>query len=287
MFRDYLKHYLDAVHAYRPGFQIASNWLYTTYVPERPELPVDFISGDYLGDACVSRARLEGRYLSGVGKPWDLMAWGFQSGRRNPVGPVHKSSVQLMQEASVVVAQGGGFQIYYQPTQAGKIDDRHIDVMAKVARFCREREALSHNAETLPEIGVLFSGYSLYHTVPKLFGGWGDHVNQCRGMVDALVESHYCVDVIPDWRLREVASRYPMIVVPEFADIGAAARDILLAYAHDGGTLLIAGAENAARFRDVLQVRFRGGARDQPAYVPGAEVFADVRGVWQAVEAAG
>ncbi len=287
VFRDYVRHYLDALHAFRPGFQIASNWLYTTYVPERPELPVDFISGDYLGNACVSRARLEARYLSWVGKPWDLMAWGFQSGRRNPVGPVHKSAVQLMQEAAVVLAQGGGFQIYYQPTRAGRIDDRHIEVMARVARFCRRREALCHNSETVPEIGVLFSGYSLYHTVPKLFGGWGQAVHPCQGMVDALVEGHYPVDVIPDWRLPELAPRYPMIIVPDWPEIGAQARDRLLAYARDGGTLLIAGAENAAQFRDALQVRFRGDPRDQPAYVPGAEVFADVRGLWQDVEAAG
>lgn len=286
-FRRYLKHYLDAIHAFRPGFEIASNWLYTTYVPERPELPVDFISGDYLGDACISRARLEARYLSQVGRPWDLMAWGFQSGRSNPVGPIHKSSVQLMQEASVVLAQGGGFQIYYQPTRAGKIDSRHIDVMAKVARFCRARQDLCHKSESVPEIGVLFSKHSLYNTVPKLFGGWGDHVNPARGMVDALVEGAFCVDTIPDWRLTETASRYSLIVVPDWPDIGGEARDLLLRYARGGGKILIAGVENARLFQDVLQVRLPGEPADQPAYVPGEEVFADVSGVWQDIEPEG
>jgi len=43
-------------------------------VPEEPELPVDFLSGDYLGNASISTARLEARYLSQTGRPWDLMA---------------------------------------------------------------------------------------------------------------------------------------------------------------------------------------------------------------------
>ncbi len=166
-FRRYVKHYIDALHKARPKFQIASNWLYSTFVPERPELPVDFISGDYLGNASISTARLEARYMAQTGMPWDLMAWGFA---RGPAGPVHKSAVQLQQESAVVLAQGGGFQIYYQPTRAGKLDDRHVDVMARVAEFCRARQALSHKSEMVPQIGVLFSTTSLYSTSGKLFG---------------------------------------------------------------------------------------------------------------------
>ncbi|MCW5978291.1 MAG: hypothetical protein KIT09_09450 [Bryobacteraceae bacterium] len=286
-FRKYVRHYLDEIHKFRPQFQIASNWLYTTLAPERPELPVDFISGDYLGNACISRARLESRYLSWADKPWDLMAWGFQNARGETIGPVHKPAAQLMQESSVVLAQGGGFQIYYQPTRAGKVDDRHIGVMEKVARFCRERQELSHKSETVPEVGVLFSKESLYSTTGKLFGGWGRAEEAAAGIVDALVENHYSVDVIPDWKLSEVAGRYACLVVPDWADISAGARDILLSYGRGGGRLLIAGARNAELFKEALQVRLAGTASVQRAWIPGAEVFADVHGLWQDVEPAG
>ena len=286
-FRAYLKHYAGRLHEFRPEFEIASNWLYTTYVPERPDLPVDFISGDYLGNACISRARLEARYLAQVDKPWDLMAWGFQSGRSNPVGPIHKSAVQLQQEAAVVLAQGGGFQIYYQPTRAGYLDDRHVGVMERVARFCRDRQALCHRSETVPEIGVLFSKHSLYACAGKLFGGWGAHVDAARGVVDALVDNQLCADVIPDWKLAEAAGKYALIVVPDWPDIGEEARDTLLGYARNGGKLLLIGAENTALFRDALQVRFTGAAARASAYIPGREVFADVSGLWQDIEAGG
>lgn len=280
-FRRYVKHYVDVLHAFRPNFQIASNWLYSTFVPERPDLPVDFISGDYLGNASISTARLEARYMSQTGKPWDLMAWGFVSGNG---GPIHKSAVQLRQEASVVLAQGGGFQIYYQPTRAGKIDDRHIEVMAQVAGFCRARQAVSHRTEPVPQIGLVFSTTSLYSTANKLFGSWGAASNPARGLMDALIENHYSVDVIPEWKLEGMARTYPVILVPDWPNLGAKVRDILLGYVKGGGKLLIAGAQNAALFGEVLGVKLLGPASDQSAYLAGEEVFASVRGLWQEVE---
>ena len=283
-FRRYLKHYLNVLHKSHPKFQIASNWLYTTYVPEKPDLPVDFISGDYLGNASISTARLEARYLSAVGKPWDLMAWGFQRATQSRVGLSHKPAVQLQQEAAVVLAQGGGFQVYYQPTRAGWIDERNVGVMARVAQFCRDRQAVSHQTEAVPEIGVVFSKTSLYRTANKLFGGWGSHCDPARGFVDALVECQYSVDVIPEWRIRELASQYWLIVLPDWPNIGTDVKDDLAAYVKNGGTLLIAGAETAALFRDHLPVRFIGSPSDQAAFVPGTEVFANVKGMWQTVE---
>ena len=286
-FRRYLRHYLEVMHKSHPKFQIASNWMYTTYVPEKPDIPVDYISGDYLGNASISSARLESRYLSSVGKPWDLMAWGFQRGLDNPVGNIHKPAVQLEQESSVVLAQGGGFQIYYQPTRAGRLNDGHIEVMAQLGRFCRARQAISHKSETWPQIGVLFSRHSLYMNAPRLFGGWGRRVSAARGVVDALVEAHYPVDVIPDWKLKDVVSSYGLIVVPDWEDIGDEAAGLLTAYVQKGGKALLIGAENAAMFQEPLGIRLLGAPADQSAYVKGTALLANVRGVWQNMEAAG
>lgn len=283
-FREYVKHYIDEIHRFRPSFQVASNWLYTTYVPERPELPVDFISGDYLGNASISTARLEARYLSAVQKPWDLMAWGFQHNAASVTGHSHKSAVQLQQEAAVVLAQGGGFQIYYQPTRAGWIDERNTRVMAQVARFCRARQAVSHQTEAVPGIGVVFSSTSLYTTANKMFGGWGANTNPARGIVDALVANQYSVDVIPEWRLAELAGRYGLIVLPDWPNAGLAVKDTLTRYVRGGGKLLLVGAENAALFAPELPVTLSGDAAVQQAFVAGREVFANVSGHWQNIE---
>lgn len=279
-FRKYVRHYVEALHASHPKFQIASNWLYSTFVPERPELPVDFLSGDYLGNASISTARLEARYLAATGKPWDLMAWGFQSSGKEHN---HKPAVQLMQEASVVLAQGGGFQIYFVPSRAGHIEQSFVGVMEQVARFCRDRQRWCHKSESVAQAAVLVSSHSLYSGSSRMFGGWGAAVDPARGLIDALVESHYSVDVIPDWRLGEDLSRTPLIAVPDWHDIGTEARDALIRYAKQGGNLLLAGAETTGLFAEQLGVKLDG-AGHQHCFITGKEVLGNVTGLWQRVQ---
>ena len=285
-FRRYVRHYVDTLHRTRPGFQIASNWLYSTFVPERPDLPVDYLSGDYLGTNSISTAHLEARYLAATGKPWDLMAWGFYN-PKSADGFLQKPVVQLQQEASVVLGQGGGFQIYYVPTRAGHLDDRIVDTAAEVARFCRDRQSLAHKSETVPQVGVLFSKHSLYRTSNKLFGSWGGWSDPARGLVDALLASHYSVDVIPDWKLAEVAREYPLIVVPDWLDLGVEAHDAVRAYVEAGGNALVCGAANGTLFAKELGVKPDATAQSQPAWIPGAAEFANLRGLWLDVDPVG
>src|SRR5208283_3942408 len=155
--------------------------------------------------------------------------------------------------------------------------------------------ALSHQSETVPQIGLVFSSNSLYDYTPparpgaaaplegKLFGGWGDMVNPARGLLDALVECHYSVDVLPDWKLSRVASQYPLLAVPDWLNIGADVKNTLAAYAEKGGNLLLVGAASAALFSRELGVRLRD-ASIQPAFVTGEETFGNVRGLWQDVD---
>lgn len=279
-FRDYVRHYVDVLHRNHPRFQIASNWLYSTLVPEEPVLPVDFLSGDYLGNASISQARMESRYLAQTGKPWDLMAWGFQQANSNAVGHVHKPVVQLQQEACVVLAQGGGFQVYYVPSRTGWFDEKHIAVMGELSKFCRSRQAVCHKSETVPQIGVIFSGHSLYRTANKLFGGWGRASDPARGMVDALLTCQWSVDVIPDWKLAKAARTYPFLVLPDWADPGQETDNSLLDFVRNGGRLLIAGAANAERWSRHVGYKTVARAAEQQTFVVDSEVFGNAKGLW-------
>lgn len=281
-FRRYVRHYVDALHQSHPKFQIASNWLYSTFVPEEPTLPVDFLSGDYLGNASISTARLEARYLAQTGRPWDLMAWGFQQAEANQIGSVHKPAIQLQQEASVVLAQGGGFQVYYVPSRAGWFETSHIDVMRRVGEFCRARQQFSHKSATVPQIGVVFSKQSLYSTSNKLFGGWGSATDSARGWIDVLTALQYSVDVVPDWKLEKIESDYPFLVLPEWMAVGEALKKSLLEYVSAGGVLLASGAANAALFGNEAGVRLLGdNAVVEEAFLGGSEVLANMHGLWR------
>lgn len=280
-FRDYVRNYVERLHKERPGLQIASNWLYSTFVPEKPDLPVDFLSGDYLGNASLTRARLDARYLGQTGKPWDLMAWGFQSSTTRPQGHIHKPAIQLKQEASVVLAQGGGFQIYYQPSRAGRIDNRHIDTMAEVAQFCRERQSLCHKSQSLSDVAILFSRTSLYNKSNKLFGGWGKHVAPCAGLLDALIECHCSVDVMPDW----APVRWPILVIPEWEEIGDTLARQIADQVRGGLKLMVTGAANTRKFSSLFDWKLMGAPAVVPAWVAGESLFGIASGLWQEVEA--
>lgn len=285
-FRRYVRHYVEELHRSHPGFQIASNWLYSTMVPEEPTLPVDFLSGDYLGNASISTARLEARYLAQTGRPWDLMAWGFQQAESNTVGHIFKPAVQLMQEAGVVLAQSGGFQIYYHPARSGHFEDSHIGTMAEVARHCRALQKASQSTETVPQIGVVFSKESLYRTGNRLFGGWGKLTDPARGWVDLLLACQWSVDVLPDWKLGRVASRYPFLVLPDWEAPGGECLETLLEYARNGGTLLVCGAHNAMELAPRLGFRTRGEPARQTAWLRHG-VIGNATGTWIDVEPGG
>ncbi len=140
-FRQYLRHNIAEVKKTNPEFQYCSNWAFTDHMPEPVSAPVDFLSGDYAPDDSVNSARLSGRYLTRQGVPWDLMAWSFSRGKSKD-GRNQKTAVQLEREAAVVLALGGGFQAYFTQKRDGSIREERVPVMAEVAKFCRERQAI-------------------------------------------------------------------------------------------------------------------------------------------------
>ncbi|MFZ5925828.1 MAG: alpha-amylase family protein [Acidobacteriota bacterium] len=282
-FRRYVRHYVDELHRSHPHFQIASNWLYSTMVPEKPELPVDFLSGDYLGNASISTARLEARYLGQTGKPWDLMAWGFQQADSNRVGHIFKPAPQLMQEAGIVLAQSGGFQVYYHPARSGHFEDSHVEIMAELAAHCRRLQKWSQHTETVPQIAVVFSKESLYRTGNKLFGGWGRLSDAARGWIDLLLACQWSVDVLPDWKLRQPAPQYPVIVLPDWEQPGEECLDALLDYARSGGILLLCGAHNAQKLSPRLGYKASGEPARAQAWLRHGAV-GNAAGLWLDVE---
>jgi hypothetical protein len=284
-FRQYVTLYAGALHRARPGYQITSNWMYSTFIPERPTVELDYLSGDVADLAAVRQARLQARYLGRCGKPWDLMSWGFEHGSQEPEQSA-KPAVELEQEAAIILAQGGAYQIYYVPTRAGWIDGRVVETAAEVGRFCRRRERWAHGSESLAEVGVLYSGHSLYRTANRVFGGWGRAENPAAGAVDLLLGCGYSVDLIPDWQAAECVAGYPLVVVPDWQEIGAAMAKTLAGYVERGGRLLVCGAENAQLFAGAFALRVKGAIEEHSYFVADASGFAQVKGNWIGMDAA-
>lgn len=262
-FRRYVRHYVDVMHRHNPNFQIASNWAFSSFMPEPVTVAVDYISGDFPLQNSVNGARLEGRCMVHQGKPWDLMAWSF-SGNREEHCFSTKNIAQLQQEAAVVLALGGGFQAYFQQKRDGSLSPWQMKLMAEVAKFCRARQHVCHRARPVPQIALLYAGKALYRKSTRLFtsGAWGKDLAPLQGVLNALLDAQNSVEITMEHHLTGRMSEYPLIVVPEWEYLEPAFKDELLSYLHNGGNLLIIGPRAAAMFQQELRVDFIGEAQE-------------------------
>lgn len=259
-FRKYLKHYIDILHAYNPDFQVASNWFYSSFTPEPATIPVDYISGDYPLQNSINSAGFEARCMARQGKPWDLMAWAFSSKWGEGTFST-KMPVQLMQEAAIVLAIGGGFQAYFTQKRDGSIPDWQMKLMAEVGRFCRARQKWCHHAEAVPQIGLLYSGKGFYHQTPRLFGPWSGDVTELNGVLRNLLDSQNATEVVMEHHLEGRMQEYPLIVIPDWKYLEPKFKKDLIEYVEKGGNILLVGPVAASHFKKELDVTLVG----QPA----------------------
>jgi len=252
-FRKYMHKYIDVVHYVNSEFQIASNWAFSSKMPEPVTIGVDFLSGDYLWADSVNSARYEGRCLAPQGKPWDLMAWGFRwrNGDRMEHCPKHPE--QIKQEAAIVLALGGGFQSYYPQKKDGSVHMWQVHLMKEVAEFCREREAFCHKAKAVPQVAVLNSTYNRYHTSKFLFQCEGED-SPLQGIVQLFCETGHSFEILSEHHLTERMKEYPLIVVPETNTISNNFMEELLEYAKSGGSLLLIGTAAYNIFKHKLEL---------------------------------
>ena len=178
-----------------PEFELCSNWAYTDHMAEPVSAPLDFLSGDYSPDDSVNSARVSARYLARQGVSWDLMAWSFSRKVRDQGQSPQKTAVQLQREAAVVLALGGGFQAYFKQKRDGSVFDEQIPVMAEVAQFCRERQALCHRAEAVPQVALLLSTAGHYRRINGLFSR---DLGRLSGVLQALLESQHRLHTASD-----------------------------------------------------------------------------------------
>lgn len=249
-FRQYVRHYVDALKESHPDFQVISNWAFSDHMPEAVSAGVAGLSGDFSPDDSVNSARFAGRCLEDQGVPWDLMSWSFSRKTRK-----QKPAAQLMQEAAVVLALGGGYQAYFKQDRDGAVRDlAEMDVMAEVAQFCRKYQAHCHGSKAVPQIALLYSTAGHYRTSPRLFHWVGSAgVSILRKALSSMLRNHYGVQILSEHHLQGKTAQWPVIVVPGWDHLERPFRDELATYAKKGGTLLLIGDGPARLFARELK----------------------------------
>jgi hypothetical protein len=211
------------------------------------------------------------------------MAWGFDRGREQDWSL--KTPVHLMQEAAVVLMQGGGFEVYNVPTRSGYIIPAIIDQVAPVADFCRERQALSHKSLTVPQVALLNSETSLWDRMDRLFSAAGE-LDELEGALQALLDLHYSVDILAEHQIISRLNDFPLVVIPDSHKLAPDFQQALIRYVENGGSLLLLGENCARLFESLLGVRLIGEPEKTAAELATPLGPVSVGGIWQTVEPA-
>ena len=250
LFREHLKKYIDAIHQFNPEFQITSNWAYSSMMPEKVNIPVDFLSGDVTPQNGVFRSAFEARCLAPQGKPWDLMAWGFSwNGGEMPMSI--KSAVQLKQEAAEIISMGGGVQFYFQQNRDLSLKPWLAYMLQDIAGFCRERQPYCYKTKAVPQIALLYPSVSYQKSAPVPYSR---PLGMLQGALNVLLDGQQAVEIIMEHNLTGRMDQYPLIVIPECDYLEPSFLDELRNYVKNGGNLLIIGAETAAMFKPELGI---------------------------------
>lgn len=262
-FRQHIKKYTDAIHAYNPDFQITSNWAFSSMMPEPVDVNVDYLSGDVAGQNCVYNSAYQARCLALQGKPWDLMSWGFTYDFSvGMAGP--KSLVQLEQEASEIMAMGGGFQCYLTQNRDGSIKPFYAGKMAELADFCRERQPYCQGTKTVPQIAIWYSVYNMKQKTNQIYG-WNSRA--LEGNLALFLDGQNNVEILMDHQLKKHMSEYHLVVIPEWDNLDSLLKLQALEYVKNGGNLMVIGANAVKGFEPQLGVEFEGNPETQTFYL--------------------
>lgn len=247
-FLAYLRHYTAEIHKKHPDFQIASNWAFSTYLPEKVSANVDFLSADYNPIDSYNTARFESRYLATQGLPWDIMGWSFIVSAAENV-PSTKTACQISREAAVPLSLGGGFQVYVQQKRDGSLEKWMLPIVGEVSRFCNERKETCFRAENVPQVAVLLSTDHYYKIARRPLHPDQEYL-AVRGITQALLDSQLSVQLISEHHLRADLMKYPVLVLPETGFLTPQTVDMLRKFLNQGGRLIAAGPLAAQYFAE-------------------------------------
>lgn len=247
LFRRYLRHYVDTLHAKFPDLEIASNWAFSDHMPEKVSVDVDFLSGDLNPENSLHSARYAARALALQGKPWDLMSWNFRWNVAKTSCCVPKHPTQILQEAAAVIAMGGAYQNYIMQFKDGAPNMYEIANMKTLSDFVRARQDYCFRKDVKHEAALLLSTYDRARAPGGLYTRNG--YEKVFGLTALLCDIGCSLEILGEHNLEKLCDEFKMIVIPElYAGLEEKTVKLLLDYAKRGGKLLLCGKNTCRIF---------------------------------------
>jgi len=245
IYREFVHETAKMIHQIDPKCLVAVNWAYSLRMPEKPDPEIDYLTGD-IGNR-VEGLSAEAHWYDAQDLPFDLMtqvctmhedATGGRPIRR--MAP--KPRVQIEQEMAVIIANGGRYFAWDNPTpESGLVPERLEYLGRVVAPFLRARQAWCLASKRAPDVSLLNNAAAHYAVAEQSKVCFSKRNNRIEGAADALVRLHLNYEMVPDWRLRARDVRSPLLIVAHPKVLTRQTVTDLIEYAKAGGDLLMTG----------------------------------------------
>ena len=267
IYREFVAETCRRIHEIDPECLVSVNWAYSIRMPERPDPGIAYLTGD-IGNR-VEGLSAEGHWYDSTGMPFDLMTQvntlrpvGGGEGGRMSMQP--KPKCQIEQEMAIVIANGGRFNAWDNPTPESGLVPERFEFMGKVMTpFLRGRQVWCEKSSRLADVSLLHSASIHYAVTEAAATSFTKRNNRIDGATQLLPMLHLNYEMLPDWRLEsgDVGSR--LVIVEHPKGMTKKTADDLLRYVRGGGAVLLTGMgiTQDKRFTELLGVEMQSGPK--------------------------
>ncbi len=247
IYREFVRDTARMIHEIDPNCLVAFNWAYSLRMPEKPDPGIAYLTGD-IGNR-VEGLSPEAHWYDSTGLPFDLMTQlntmverkDDRTGR--PIRSMEpKPRCQIEQEMAVILAGGGRYFVWDNPTPESGLRPERMQALAEVVEpFLRARQAWCLDSVRLPDASLLNDSVGHYAVNDAAAVAFNKRNNRIEGASDVLARLHINYEMLPDWRLLEGDVRSPVIIVEHPKKLTDQIVRALLDQVREGKTLLITG----------------------------------------------
>jgi len=255
VYREFIHRTCERIHNIDPNCLVSFNWAYSLRMPEKPDPGIAYLTGDIANR--VEGLSAEAHWYDGVGLPFDLMTTGytFVDADDGRVRKLPKPAPQIQQEIAVVIANGGRFNLWDNPSSTSAIDpDLHRFYGRDVTPFLRSRQKWCLGSQRVPDVSLLHSSAAHYALADRTANSFNRSNPQTDGAADVLTRLHLNYEMVGDWRLHEQDVHSGLLIVEHPAALAEADVTAIIRFVESGGRVLITGMglQHDDRLRDVF-----------------------------------
>jgi hypothetical protein len=247
IYREFCAQTADRVKKRDPNCLVAINWAFSLRMPEDPPAGVDYFTGDH--GTLVDDLAPDAIWYDSQQLPFDLMTTVFYHGAH---GAQLKPRWQLEQEMAIIIAHGGRFFAWDNPTPGSGLLAPRYEMMARVVTpFLRARQTYCLGSRALPDVSLFHGAAAHYAHSAASPAAFPRQNPPLLAACEALRRLHLSPEMLSDRRLEQGNIRGRLLVLEDTPVLTDANRRALRRYVENGGRVLLTGkAVSAAQLTD-------------------------------------